>query len=77
MALTKERTAELVKKFGKNEHDTGSVEVQIALLTQHNPQSSPPRKCKQEKQVFMDYHLLLLAYQIQHLPTRLFFFQSI
>ena len=31
--LSKERTAEIVKKFGKNEKDTGSVEVQIALLT--------------------------------------------
>ena len=26
--------AEIVKEFGKNEHDTGSVEVQIALLTE-------------------------------------------
>jgi small subunit ribosomal protein S15 len=34
MALTKERKAELVKKFGKNEQDTGSIEVQIALLTE-------------------------------------------
>ena len=25
--------AEIVKEFGKNENDTGSVEVQIALLT--------------------------------------------
>lgn len=33
MALSKENKAELVKKFGKNEKDTGSVEVQIALLT--------------------------------------------
>lgn len=33
MALTKERKAELVNKFGKNEHDTGSIEVQIAILT--------------------------------------------
>ncbi|MEG2311573.1 MAG: 30S ribosomal protein S15 [Bacilli bacterium] len=33
MALTKERVAELVKKFGKNEQDTGSIEVQIAILT--------------------------------------------
>ena len=32
--LSKERTAEIVKKFGKNEKDTGSVEVQIALLTE-------------------------------------------
>jgi len=34
MALSKEKKAELVKKFGKNEKDTGSVEVQIALLTE-------------------------------------------
>ena len=33
MALTKERKLELFKKFGKNETDTGSVEVQIAFLT--------------------------------------------
>ena len=34
MALTKERKEEIVKKYGKNEQDTGSVEVQIALLTE-------------------------------------------
>ena len=34
MAVSKEKTAEIVKKFGKDEHDTGSVEVQIALLTE-------------------------------------------
>ncbi len=33
MALTKERKQELIKKFGKDENDTGSIEVQIALLT--------------------------------------------
>ena len=33
MALSKERVAEIVKKYGKDEKDTGSVEVQIALLT--------------------------------------------
>ena len=33
MALTKERKAELVKKFGKDANDTGSIEVQIAILT--------------------------------------------
>ena len=33
MALSKERTAEIVKKYGKDEKDTGSVQVQIALLT--------------------------------------------
>ncbi len=34
MALTKEKKAELVKKFGKDSNDTGSVEVQIAILTE-------------------------------------------
>ena len=34
MALTKERKAELVKKFGKDSNDTGSIEVQIAILTE-------------------------------------------
>ena len=34
MALTKEMKAEIVKKYGKNEKDTGSVQVQIALLTE-------------------------------------------
>ena len=31
--LSKERTAEIVKNYGKNEKDTGSAQVQIALLT--------------------------------------------
>ena len=34
MALTKERKAELVKDFGKTKGDTGSAEVQIAILTE-------------------------------------------
>ena len=33
MALTAERKAEIVKEFGTVENDTGSPEVQIALLT--------------------------------------------
>ncbi len=33
MAVTKERKAELVKLYGKNEHDTGATAVQIAILT--------------------------------------------
>ena len=32
--LTKEAKAEIVKKYGKDENDTGSTEVQIALLTE-------------------------------------------
>ncbi len=34
MALSKERKLELVKEFGKDEKDTGSTEVQIAILTE-------------------------------------------
>ena len=34
MALSKEMKAEIVKKYGKNEKDTGSVQVQVALLTE-------------------------------------------
>lgn len=33
MALTKEEKAKLVKKYAKKEGDTGSAEVQIAILT--------------------------------------------
>ncbi len=33
MALSKDEISTIVKKYGKNEKDTGSVEVQIALLT--------------------------------------------
>lgn len=32
--LTKKVKSNIVKKFGKNEKDTGAIEVQIALLTQ-------------------------------------------
>ena len=34
MALTKEQKAALVAKYGENEKDTGSVKVQIAILTE-------------------------------------------
>ena len=31
--ITKEQKAELVKQYGKSETDTGSTEVQVAILT--------------------------------------------
>ncbi len=31
--ITKEQTAEIVKKYGKNEKDVGSPAVQVAILT--------------------------------------------
>lgn len=34
MALTKEKKEEIVKKYARGEKDTGSAEVQIAILTE-------------------------------------------
>ena len=34
MAITKERKNEIINKFARHEGDTGSPEVQIALLTE-------------------------------------------
>ncbi len=34
MALSKESKEKIVKKFAKDEKDTGSVEVQVAILTE-------------------------------------------
>ncbi|MCK4594166.1 30S ribosomal protein S15 [bacterium] len=33
MSLTKEKKAEIIAKFGADTQDTGSTEVQVALLT--------------------------------------------
>ena len=34
MSITAEKKAELIKKFAQNEGDTGSPEVQVAILTE-------------------------------------------
>ena len=34
MALTKEEKQKIVKEYARNEKDTGSTEIQIAILTQ-------------------------------------------
>ena len=34
MAISKEKKSELFKKFGKSANDTGSIEAQIAILTE-------------------------------------------
>ena len=33
MSLTREETQKVIEKFGKDDKDTGSTEVQVALLT--------------------------------------------
>ena len=52
--ISKEKKLELIEKFGKNEHDTGTTEVQIAIfstriseLTEHlktNPKDHATRR---------------------------------
>ena len=32
--LTKDKKSEIISKYGKNSNDTGSTEVQVALLTE-------------------------------------------
>lgn len=34
LSISKERTAELMAEFGKNPQDSGSVEVQVAILSE-------------------------------------------
>jgi len=34
MPLTQERKLDIIRRFGADEHDTGSTKVQIALLTE-------------------------------------------
>lgn len=41
MPLTKEQKSEIVKKYGKDPRDTGSPEVQIALLTHRINELAP------------------------------------
>lgn len=41
MPISKEQKSELIKKYGKNPNDSGSPEVQIALLTAHINSMTP------------------------------------
>ena len=34
MPLTKEKAKDLIKEFGRNEKDSGTTEVQVAILTE-------------------------------------------
>ncbi len=34
LSITKERAAELIAEYGKNANDSGSAEVQVAILTE-------------------------------------------
>lgn len=51
MALTKEEKTNIIKKFRINEQDTGSAEVQIAILTEEIKQLT-----EHLKEHIHDYH---------------------
>ena len=72
MALSKEKKAELVKKFGKDEKDTGSVQVQVALLTEqikalteHLKKNHKDASAKRGLQVAVGQRRSLLDYLIR------------
>lgn len=48
--MEKEKKSEIIKKYGKDEKDTGSTEVQIALLTERiNNLNEHLKENKQDK----------------------------
>ena len=49
--ISKEKKAELIKAYGRKEGDTGSPEVQIAILTAHRGAQRAP-ECKSEGSPF-------------------------
>lgn len=51
MALTKEMKQEIIKKYGRTPNDTGSPEVQIAILTEEIKQLTEHLKTHKH-----DYH---------------------
>ena len=51
MALTREQKTDIVERFGRGVNDTGSPEVQIALLTQRIKQLTEHLKVNKH-----DYH---------------------
>ena len=41
LSISKERTAELMAEFGKNPQDSGSAEVQVAILSERIKKEHP------------------------------------
>lgn len=60
MALKKEKKTEIIKKFAVKENDTGSPEVQIALLTERINQVTEHLK-KFKKDIHSRRGLLLMV----------------
>lgn len=60
MALTKEQKAEIVKKWGRHDGDSGSPEVQIAILSQRISVLTEHLK-KHKKDVHSRYGLIKMV----------------
>lgn len=69
MAVSKVEKADIIKKFGANEKDTGSVRVQVALLTEriklltnHLKQNDKDHTARRSLLVLVGQRKSLLAY---------------
>ncbi len=57
MAISKEKKDELIKEYARHDGDTGSPEVQIALLTSDiNNLNDHLKANKQDHHSYVDYH---------------------
>ena len=48
LSISKEKTAELIKEFGKSDNDSGSAEVQVDILTERRSNLTEHLKSNQE-----------------------------
>lgn len=70
MSITKEKKQELIKSFNLSEHDTGSVEVQCAILTERITNLTEHMK-KHSKDFHTRRGLLILVSRRRHLLSYL------
>lgn len=63
MSITKERTEELIKEFGKSSSDTGCVEVQVAILTERINNLSGHLQDNNKKDFQAKYGLMSMVHQ--------------
>jgi small subunit ribosomal protein S15 len=69
MALNRDETTSIIDRFGKNAHDTGASEVQIALLTErikeltaHRNQFKKDKSAARSMQILVGKRRKLLQY---------------
>ena len=69
MTLNLKNKKEIIKKYGKNEKDTGSIEVQVAMLstkiaelTEHLKSNQKDFQCKRGLMMMVGQRKRLLAY---------------